>query len=143
MAINQLSVFMENRAGQLAEITETIANSTIDMRAINISETENFGVLRLIVDKPKLGAEILGQHGYIVKETPVVAMAVPDRPGGLNEAVRLIAEKGINIEYMYSVFGHREGLAYMIFRVDDTEGLEKALADGGFKTAKSEELGIQ
>lgn len=142
MTITQLSVFMENRAGQLAEITTILAENSIDMRAINIAETADYGVLRLIADEPRRAAAILSEQGFVVSATPVVAMAVPDRPGGLNDVLRVLAEESIDIEYMYSVFGHRNGMAYMIFRVDDTERLCSVLESRGFDVADGDELGI-
>lgn len=139
----QLSVFMENRAGQLVEITTVLADSNIDLRAINIAETANYGVLRLITDDPRRSAAILSEQGFVVAVTDVVAMAVPDHPGALNEALRVLAKEGIDIEYMYSVFGHRNGMAYMIFRVADPEKLCTVLEANGFSVTDGQDLGIQ
>ena len=128
MTIVQLSVFLENRAGQLSSVTELLAQNSVDMQALNIAETADYGVLRLIVDAPLKAAALLREQGFIVRETPVVQAPVPDRPGGLNCVLRTIAEAEIDIEYMYSVLGQRNGLAYMVFRVDDTEKLDSVLA---------------
>ena len=128
MTIQQLSVFLENRAGQLNKVTELLAQNNVDMQALNIAETSDYGVLRLIVDMPQKAAALLREHGFIVRETPVVQSPVPDRPGGLNAVLRAIAEADIDLEYMYSVLGQRNGLAYMVFRVDDTEKLDSVLA---------------
>ena len=128
MTVQQLSVFLENRAGQLNKVTELLAQNNVDMQALNIAETSDYGVLRLIVDMPQKAAALLREHGFIVRETPVVQSPVPDRPGGLNAVLRAIAEADIDIEYMYSVLGQRNGLAYMVFRVDDTEKLDSVLA---------------
>ena len=113
MTIVQLSVFLENRAGQLSSVTELLAQNSVDMQALNIAETADYGVLRLIVDAPLKAAALLREQGFIVRETPVVQAPVPDRPGGLNCVLRTIAEAEIDIEYMYSVLGQRNGLAYM------------------------------
>ena len=128
MTIQQLSVFLENRAGQLSEVTELLAQYHIDMQALNIAETADYGVLRLIVDTPQRAAALLKEHGFIVRETPVVQAPVPDKPGGLNAVLRAIAAADIDIEYMYSVLGQRNGLAYMVFRVADPEKLDGVLA---------------
>ena len=138
----QLSVFMENRAGQLAEITTVLAENNIDLRAINIAETADYGVLRLITDDPRRSAAILSEQGFIVTVTYVVAMAVPDRPGALNEALLVLSREGIDIDYMYSVFGHKDGLAYMIFRVADPEKLCSVLEANGFSVTDGTDLGI-
>ena len=127
MTIQQLSVFLENRPGQLCEVTELLAKNNVDMQALNIAETADYGVLRLIVDEPQKAEELLKEHGFIVRETAVVQAPVPDRPGGLNYVLRAIADAEIDIEYMYSVMGQKEGLAYMVFRVDDTEKLDAVL----------------
>ncbi len=130
MIIHQLSVFLENRPGQLCNVTELLAQNHVDMQALNIAETADYGVLRLIVDAPQRAASILREHGFIVRETPVVQALVPDKPGGLNEVLRIIADADIDIEYMYSVLGQQNGLAYMIFRVAETEKLDAVLKTG-------------
>ena len=128
MTIQQLSVFLENRAGQLSEVTELLAENHVDMQALNIAETADYGVLRLIVDAPQRAARLLREHGFIFRETTVVQAPVPDRPGGLNTVLRAIAGADIDIEYMYSVLGQRNGLAYMVFRVADPAKLDAVLA---------------
>lgn len=130
MIIHQLSVFLENRAGQLCGVTELLAKNHVDMQALNIAETADYGVLRLIVDAPQRACALLREQGFIVRETPVVQALVPDKPGGLNEVLRIIAEADIDIEYMYSVLGQKNGLAYMIFRVSDPEQLDAVLKTG-------------
>ncbi len=127
MIIQQLSLFLENRPGQLCEATELLAQNHVDMQALNIAETADYGVLRLIVDTPQRAAALLREHGFLVRETPVVQALVPDRPGGLNEVLRVIAGADIDIEYMYSVLGQKNGLAYMIFRVADAGKLDEVL----------------
>ncbi len=128
MIIQQISVFLENRAGQLLDVTTALAENQIDMQAINIAETADYGIARLIVDTPKKAMESLQEKGFILRLTPVVQAAVPDRPGGLNELLAAVAEAGIDIEYMYSAFhGQKNGLAYMVFRVEDTQRLDKVL----------------
>lgn len=143
MTIYQISVFLENRAGQLAEITSTLAEHGVDLRAINIAETLDYGVLRVIADDPRRAAAILSEQGYVVHPTPVVAAAVPDQPGGLNKVLCVLAKENIDIEYMYSVFGQSDGMAYMIFRVQDPEHLAEVLTGNGIKVPDGPEMGIR
>ena len=143
MTIHQISVFLENRAGQLAEITKVLADSGIDMRAISIAETADYGVLRLIVDQPQKTTATLLEHGFVLSMTPVTVVAVPDQPGGLAPVLQLVAEGNIDIEYMYSLFTHKEGRAYMVFRVSDDEKFTALLQEHGIAAVSSEELGIE
>ncbi len=142
MTIQQISVFLENKTGQLSEITDILSENHIDLRAIHIAETTDYGVLRVIVDKPQEAASILLDHGFILSMTPVVAVAVPDRPGGLASVLRILSKEEIDIEYMYSVFGQSNGLAYMIFRVSDAARLDAVLTANSLSSAKGEDLGI-
>ena len=142
MTIQQLSVFLENRAGQLAEITEILAEHGIDLRAIHIAETTDYGVLRLITSAPHEAANILLEKGCVLSMTPVLAAAVPDKPGGLAKLLSVVAQAGIDVEYMYSMFGNGNGMAYMIFRVADLARLESVLTANGISPSTAEELGI-
>ena len=143
MTVHQISVFLENRAGQLAEITRVLAENAIDMRAISIAETADYGVLRLIVDKPQKATSILLEHGFILSMTPVTVVTVPDQPGGLAPVLQLVAQGNIDIEYMYSLFTHTDGKAYMVFRVSDDEKFTALLAQNGIAAVTSQELGIE
>ena len=143
MTIHQISVFLENRAGQLAEITGVLAQKGIDLRAINIAETSDYGVLRLIADNPQAAATTLLEQGFILSMTPVVAVSVPDQPGGLAKVLDVLAKENIDVEYMYSVFGQVNGLAHMVFRVADTDKLISVLKDNGLEPISSEDLGIR
>ena len=143
MTIHQISVFLENRAGQLAEITGILARKGIDLRAINIAETSDYGVLRLIADKPQEAASVLLEQGFILSMTPVVAVSVPDVPGGLAGVLDILAKENIDVEYMYSVFGQVDGLAHMVFRVADTEKLIAVLRANNVEPISGENLGIR
>ena len=143
MTIHQISVFLENRAGQLAEITGVLAKKGIDLRAINIAETSDYGVLRLIADKPQEAAATLLEQGFILSMTPVVAVSVPDVPGGLAGVLDILAKENIDVEYMYSVFGQVDGLAHMVFRVADTEKLIAVLRANNVEPISGENLGIR
>ena len=142
MAIQQISVFLENRAGQLSEITKVLAQSGIDLRAIHIAETADYGVLRIITTRPQDAASILLEHGFVLSMTPVIALSVPDQPGGLAGVLEILAEANIDIEYMYSVFGLDHGQACMIFRVDNLAQMEKVLAEHGISPLTGEALGL-
>ena len=140
--VYQISVFLENRAGQFAEITGVLAENKIDLRAISIAETADYGVLRLIVGDAEKATSILMQHGYLMSMTPVLVVAVSDEPGGIAPVLATMAEGHIDIEYMYSLFTHREGKAYIVFRVAETEKFTQLLASHGLSLATNEELGI-
>ena len=106
--VYQISVFLENRAGQLAEISGILAKNDIDLRAISIAETADYGVLRMIVDNAQKATGILMEHGYLMSMTPVLVVAVPDAPGGIAPVLAALAEGNLDIEYMYSLFSHQE-----------------------------------
>lgn len=143
MSVHQISVFLENRAGQLAEITKDIADAGLDLRAISIAETSDYGVLRMIVDDAEKATSILLSHGYILSMTPVVVVEVPDTPGGLAPVLALLAEGNIDIEYMYSLFTHKEDKAYMVFRVSEEEKFITLLAQHGMKPAEKADLDLK
>ena len=143
MSVHQISVFLENRAGQLAEVTQLLADNGIDMRAISIAETKDYGVLRLIVDDTDKATEALLAHGNILSKTPVTVVAVPDCSGGLAPVLATLAEGNLDVEYMYSLFTHKEGKAYMVFRISDEEKFLALLAKGGIHAADKAELGLK
>ena len=142
MSIQQISVFLENRAGQLAEITKVLADTGIDLRAISIAETADYGLLRLIVNDTDAAVQVLQQAGCIVTTTRVLAVAVPDTPGGLNTLLEILTEQHINVHYMYSIFGHVDSLAYMILQLDDIDTAAAVLAEKGIQIAQPKALGI-
>ncbi len=143
MKIKQISLFLENRAGQLLEITNALSANSINIKALNIAETTDYGVLRLIVDDAEKTAEILKDNGFLNIVTTVSAVAVPDRFGGLNALLEVIAAESINIKYMYSAFGQREGVAYMIFKTNDVDKLEDVLASRGVNVEDADEFGLK
>ena len=140
--VYQISVFLENRAGQFAEITTILAENGVDLRAISIAETADYGILRMIVDDAQKATAILMQHGYLMSMTPVLVVAVPDQPGGIAAVLGTLAEGNVDIEYMYSLFTHVEGKAYIVFRVSDADKVVSLLATHGITPSTSEELGI-
>lgn len=140
--VYQISVFLENRAGQFAEITGVLAENGIDLRAISIAETADYGVLRMIVDDAQKTTTLLMQHGYLLTMTPVLVVAVPDQPGGIAPVLATMAEGNIDIEYMYSLFTHIEGKAYIVFRVAEADKFVTLLGNHGIVPSTNEELGI-
>lgn len=143
MNIHQISVFLENRTGQLAEITRLLADAGIDIRAISIAETADYGLARMIVDDSHKASAILLQHGDILSMTPVWAVEVPDHPGGLAEVLHILAEAHVDVEYMYSLFTHREGRAYMVMRIADEPRFLSTLGDRKIRIMTKEELGLK
>lgn len=143
MNIYQLSVFLENRNGQLAEITGILADNGIDLRAISIAETADYGVLRIIVSEAERATQILLDSGYILSKTPVLAISVPDAPGGLAPVLQILADGNISIEYMYSLFTHMEGKAYMVFRVAEEDKFVSLLKEHGIVPETCESLGLK
>ncbi len=143
MRIHQISVFLENRTGQLAQITELLAQNGVDIRAISIAETADYGVARMIVDDSQKASAILLQHGDILSMTPVWVVEVPDRPAGLSELLTVLARNHIDVEYMYSLFIHRDGCAYMVLRICDEAAFTAAAEGAAIKLVGKEELGLK
>ncbi|MBE6878260.1 MAG: ACT domain-containing protein [Ruminococcaceae bacterium] len=143
MNIHQISVFLENRAGQLSELTNLLADANIDIRAISIAETTDYGLVRMIVDNSKKASDTLLSHGNVLSMTPVLAVEVPDRPAGLAELLKVFEEYNINIEYMYSLFTHREGMAYMVIKVSDESAVLGVAEKGLITLADAKFLGLE
>lgn len=143
MAVNQISVFLENRTGQLAEITGLLAENKINLRAISIAETADYGVLRIIADDSENAKNVLLQNGNIIKVNPVTVVAVPDKPAGLSELLNMLAKSDVSIEYMYSLFTHQNDKAYMVFRVTDYDNFINLLSKHGLTPIHSAELGLK
>ena len=142
MAIKQLTVLVPNRQGTMVSITEKLSEHNINLRALSIAETNDYGVLRLIVSNADLATGILLSHGYILSMTPVTVIEVPDQTGGLAPVLEVLAEGQIDVEYMYSLFTHKEGKAYMVFRNSDEEKFVELLKSHGIALATKEELGL-
>ena len=143
MNIHQISVFLENRSGQLAEITRLLADANVDIRALSIAETADCGLARMIVDDSAKASSILLQHGDILSMTPVWAVEVPDRPGGLADMLGILAENHVDVEYMYSLFTHKDGHAYMVMRISDEPKFLDALGSRGIKIMSKEDLELK
>ncbi len=132
MSINQLTVFVENKQGAMVSITDTLAKNNVNMRALSIAETQDFGILRLIVNDEKLAYETLSEAGYLIKITEVVGVKIGDAPGKLTAALGVLDEAKINVEYLYAFMARTEKHAYVVLRVEDNAAAESALEAAGF-----------
>ncbi len=120
MLIKQISIFVENKPGRLAEVTALISKANIDIRALSIADTTNFGILRLIVDQPDKAQKVLKEGGFTVSITDVMGIVVKDTPGGLYPAIQVLSDEGVTVEYMYAFVNASKDEAYVILRVEDT-----------------------
>jgi len=140
MKVEQISVFLENKAGRLAEVTRVLGEGGINIRALSLADTTDFGILRLIVDQYERARELLKQKGFTVGKTEVVAVEVPDRPGGLGLVLQILAQSGINVEYMYAFVQHSGRNAVIIFRFDNLDDAITLLQKEGIHIYKGEEV---
>ena len=139
MAITQISAFLENRPGSLYEALSKIKEAGVNIRALNVAETKDFGILRIIVSDLEKTKEALHED-VILKETPVVAVRMDDQAGALKTVLEALRGAEVNIEYVYAFTGSMQGSAYVVFRVDDVEGAEKILAESGVTTLNDEDM---
>lgn len=142
MAINQITVFLENKAGALLDVTKLLSNNKVDLRAINIAETADYGLLRLITADNAKAEKVLREESLIFTETPVLAIAIDDKPGALSDVLELLANENIDVNYMYSIFGHQDGKAYMIMQLSEVEKATKILTDNKVAIAEPKDLQI-
>ena len=141
MNIKQISVFLENKPGSLYGMTSVLAQNQIDMRAFSLAETSDFGIARIIVDNVYKAATVLKDAGYVHSVTPVLGVAIPDTPGGLNKILQVLTDAKVNVEYMYAFLGGKDTEhAYMIFRVADNAAAAAALASRGIQVVEQEEM---
>lgn len=140
MIIKQISIFVENKKGRLAEITETIAKSGANIRALSIADTTDFGILRLIVDKVDCAVTALKESGITVSVTNVIAIGIEDKPGAFSVPMRILSEADIDVEYMYAFITRKSEKAYVILRVADNEAAAKVLIEKGVEILDEEKL---
>ena len=140
MSVKQISVFMENKPGSMCAMTGVLAENQVDMRALSLAETEDFGIVRIIVDDLDKASAVLKEAGYVYSLTPVLGVEIPDTPGGLNKVLEVLTQGEVNIEYMYAFLGAKDGHAYMIFRVADPEKASAVLAAAGISTVEQETM---
>jgi len=129
MKVEQLSIFLENRAGRLAEVTRALSKANINIRALSLADTSEFGILRLIVNDHETAQAVLKEQGFTVGRTSVVAVAVNDEPGGLDKILQMLSDKGINVEYMYAFVQAGGKHATLILRFDKTDKAIEALTE--------------
>ena len=127
MLIKQISVYMENVPGKLGEVTQALGENGIDMSALSLADTTDFGILRLIVNDPDKACQVLRDHDFIVKQSDVVAAVIDDRPGGLTAVLQILSQAKVSVEYMYAFVGSQDGHAVVVMRPDDAEAAQRAL----------------
>lgn len=140
MTAKQVAIFLENRAGRLADVTALLGENGVNIRALSLADTADFGILRLIVNDPDRAVALLKKAGLTVRETEVVAAEVPDRPGGLAGLLRLLSAENINVEYMYAFVRSPAESAIMIFRFDDTARALRVLERNGVRILPGKDL---
>ena len=141
MTVNQISVFLENKPGTLTAMTGLLADSGVDMRALSLAETNDFGIVRLIVNNVYKATTVLKDAGFVHSLTPVLAVLIPDEPGGLHKVLQVLTDTGVNVEYMYAFLGGGDvDHAYMIFRVQDVKKAGTALSAKGVKLVNQDNI---
>ena len=133
MAIKQLTVFVQNKKGTVVSVTDILSKNNINLRALSIAETQDFGILRLIVNDEKAAEKVLAENGYIIKVIDVVGVKIGDEPGKLTAALDVLDKADINVEYLYAFMARTEKHAYVVLRVEDNAVAEAALAGAGFE----------
>jgi len=140
MTVNQISIFLENKPESLSQLTDVLAKNNVNMRALSLADTSDFGIARIITDDCSAAETILKNNDYIVKTTGVIAIEIPDEAGSLNKILKLLAENGRNIEYMYGFTGRKTNSACMIIRCTNMQKTEEILESNGIHTISQEEL---
>ena len=133
MAIKQLTVFVQNKKGTVVSVTDILSKNNINLRALSIAETQDFGILRMIVNDESAAEKVLSENGYLIKTIDVVGVKIGDAPGKLTAALDVLDKNDINVEYLYAFMARTEKHAYVVLRVENNEIAEKALTDAGFK----------
>ena len=138
--VEQISVFLENRSGRLAEVTKTLREQSIDIRALHIADTAEYGILRMIVDDPVKALATLSAAGFAVSSTAVIALAVEDRPGTLDDALETLSAAGIGVEYLYAFVGRASSEAVVVVRVENPEAAVSALTEASIRVLSAREV---
>ena len=140
MKVEQISIFIENKSGRLAEVTEALGDAGVNIRALSLADTSDFGILRLIVDRTDLAKSTLKERGFTVNKTEVVAVEVPDRPKGLFSILQVLDKGQVNVEYMYAFVERCGGNAVIIFRFDNPEEAIKVLTQNKINVLEGERI---
>ncbi len=133
MAIKQLTVFIQNKKGTVVSVTDILSKNNINLRALSIAETQDFGILRLIVNDEKAAEKVLSENGFLIKVIDVVGVKIGDAPGKLTAALDVLDKADINVEYLYAFMARTEKHAYVVLRVEDNAAAESVLTNAGFK----------
>ena len=133
MAIKQLTVFVQNQKGAVVSVTDILSKNNINLRALSIAETQDFGILRLIVNDEKAAEKVLTENGYLIKVIDVIGVKIGDEPGMLTGALDVLDKADINVEYLYAFMARTEKHAYVVLRVEDNAVAEKVLGAAGYK----------
>ena len=137
MIIKQISIFMENTTGRLADVTALLAKAGVNLRALSIADTADFGILRMVADQPDEAVQLLKDAGFVARETDVIGVEVPDHPGELARIMALFRDEGVNIEYLYASLEHKVDKAVIVLKVDDINAGLAMLEKHGFSTIPS------
>ncbi len=137
MKLSQISVFLENRKGRLFEVAKLLGQSSINIRALSVAESESFGILRIVVDRPEDAVAVLKDNGFTAKITDIVAVEVDDKPGGLAEILRIVGDSGLNVEYMYAFVEKNSDKALMVFKFDEPDKAINILTTNGINIAQN------
>ena len=140
MLIKQISVFVENVPGKLVEVSQILGDNGIDMSALSLADSSDFGILRLIVNDPDKAYQVLRDHAFVVKQSDVIAAVIDDRPGGLTAVLRILAEAKVSVEYMYAFISRDKGKAYVILRVLESDKAVECLKASGISLLDAEEI---
>ena len=140
MTVKQISIFLENRPGSLAELIDVLSKEEINMRAMSVGETEDFGILRIIVQDPYKAICVLKQNGYVCSITPVLAVAVQDEAGSLLNILNILGKNGVNLDYTYAFTMKKKDFAYMVFRVQDNEKAIDVLSKNKIELISQDDL---
>ena len=140
MAVRQISVFLENKIGRLAEITQILGNKEINIRALAIADTTEFGILRMIVDRPQKAYEALEERGFTVSQTEVVVVEVEDKPGGLAQVMAILGKEGINVEYLYAFVAPKGRGALVVLKIEEKKATVDLLQEKKVKNLSAEEI---
>lgn len=140
MKVEQISIFIENKSGRLAEVSRILGEAKVNIRALSLADTSDFGILRLIVDNTDQALQVLKSHSFTVNKTEVIGVEVPDQPGGLCSILEVLDQNQINVEYMYAFVERSGGNAVIIFRFDNVDNAIRVLTENDFTVLKGERI---
>ena len=140
MTVKQINVFLENESGRLADVTSGLAKNKIDIRAVYVADTTDYGILRMLVNQPDEAQIVLQNLGFTVSQTPVIAVAIPDTPGTLDKVLQILSSNDISLEYLYAFVGRASADAVVVIRVDDNNKTLEVFDKAGVKVLDDKEV---